>query len=62
MMKAILLLAMALFLVCAPEPDARTLAEMTAHFIVVDDQTALQAAEEPAPREQVAIGSPAEPR
>lgn len=43
--KPTILLAMALFLVSAPEPDSRAIAEMTANFIVPSDQHALQAAE-----------------
>lgn len=44
-MKTTLLLAIALFLISAPAPDAETIAEMTAQFIVLDDSHALQAAE-----------------
>ena len=43
--KPILLLAMALFLVSAPDPDSRAVAEMTANFIVPSQEHALQAAE-----------------
>ena len=43
--KLTLLLATALFLVSAPQPDSRTIAEMTANFIVPTDERALQAAE-----------------
>jgi len=43
--KPILLLAMALFLVSAPDPDSRAIAEMTANFIVPSSERALQAAE-----------------
>ena len=44
-MKAVLLLALALFLISAPAPDSSTIAEMTAQFIVVEDQGALRAAD-----------------
>jgi len=47
--KLTLLLATALFLVSAPEPDSRTIAEMTRNFIVPVDERALQAAELPKP-------------
>ena len=43
--KPILLLAMALFLLSAPDPDSNAVAEMTANFIVPSNERALQAAE-----------------
>jgi len=43
--KPTLLLAAALFLMSAPEPDSRAVAEMTRNFIVPTDERALQAAE-----------------
>lgn len=43
--KLTLLLATALFLASAPQPDSRTIAEITANFIVPTDERALQAAE-----------------
>ncbi len=43
--KPTLLLALAFFMVSAPNPDADAIAEMTAGFIVPDKQHALQAAE-----------------
>jgi hypothetical protein len=50
-LKPTLLLATALFLASAPEPDSRTVAEMTANFIVPRDERALQAAEgQPEPK------------
>jgi len=55
-MKAALLLATALFLILAPEPDARTIREMTAQFIVVADETALQASEEAKPGQNETAG------
>jgi hypothetical protein len=45
--KAIILLAVALFLATAPEPDSEAISDMTAHFIVLDQPAHLQAAEEP---------------
>ncbi len=43
--KPTLLLAAALFLMSAPEPDARAVAEMTRNFIVPTSERSLQAAE-----------------
>lgn len=43
--KSTLLLATALFLISAPQPDSRTIAEMTGNFIVPTDERALLAAE-----------------
>lgn len=47
-MKATLLLALAIFLVTAPAPDAETVKEMTANFVVLESEDALQAAQETA--------------
>jgi hypothetical protein len=44
--KSILLLATALFLISAPTPDSKDIAEMTSNFIVPQDVPGLQAAEE----------------
>jgi len=43
--KPTLLLALAFFMISAPNPDAEAIAEMTAGFIVPDNQHVLQAAE-----------------
>lgn len=43
--KPTLLLAAALFLISAPQPDSRAVAEITRNFIVPTDERALQAAE-----------------
>jgi hypothetical protein len=43
--KAIILLAIALFLAAAPEPDSHAISEITARFIVLDQPDHLQAAE-----------------
>lgn len=61
--KLTLLLATALFLVSAPEPDSRTIAEMTANFIVPADERALQAAElpNPLPASESQIGESKDP-
>ena len=48
-LKPIMLLALALFLASAPQPDSRTVAEMTRDFIVPPDEFALLAAETPEP-------------
>lgn len=53
--KPTVLLAMALFLVSAPDPDSRAVAEMTANFIVPADEFALQAAELGDRREQTSM-------
>ena len=53
--KPVLVLAMALFLVSAPDPDSRAIAEMTANFIVPSDERALQAAEPVERREETPI-------
>jgi hypothetical protein len=45
--KATILLATALFLAAAPEPESAVISEMTAHFIVLDHPKQLQAAEAP---------------
>lgn len=44
-MKSTLLLATALFLISAPEPDSNTIAEMTANFLVPQDERALLASD-----------------
>ena len=44
-MKATMLLTIALFLGLAPAPDAATIAEFSAQFIVLEPHQALQAAE-----------------
>jgi hypothetical protein len=47
-LKPILLLTSLLFLLIAPAPDARDIAEMSANFLIVKSQQGLMAAEEPA--------------
>lgn len=47
-MKSVVLLTIALFLISAPAPDARDVAEMTANFIVPTQEPGLQASQEPA--------------
>ena len=56
--KPTVLLAMAIFLVSAPDPDSRAIAEMTANFIVPSDAHALQAAELGERREFIAERKP----
>lgn len=52
--KPILLLTTLLFLLIAPAPDARDIAEISANFLVVESQQGLMAAEEPTkPAEEV---------
>ena len=54
--KPTLLLALAFFMASAPNPDAEAIAEMTAGFIVPENQHALQAAELPLrPEEEAAL-------
>lgn len=45
MIKKILLLTTLLFLIIAPAPDANEIAQMSADFLVADQQTGLMAAE-----------------
>jgi len=45
MLKSALLLTILLFLIIAPEPDAKDIAKMTANFIVADHPAALVASE-----------------
>lgn len=46
-LKPILLLTALLFLLIAPAPDSRDIAEMSANFLVVKNHQGLMAAEEP---------------
>jgi len=46
-LKPILLLTTLLFLIMAPAPDARDIAEMSANFLVIKSQQGLMAAEDP---------------
>ncbi len=46
-LKPILLLTALLFLIMAPAPDAKDIAEMSANFLIVKNQQGLMAAEEP---------------
>lgn len=60
--KPTLLLATALFLISAPQPDSRTIAELTHNFIVPVDERALQASEAgPSPSQQLAVRRPSRP-
>ena len=52
LMKPTLLLATAIFLMVAPAPDARDITEMTAGFIVPDQQVNLLADDQAPVREQ----------
>jgi hypothetical protein len=45
MLKSTLLLAILLFLIVAPEPDATDLAEMTSNLIVPDNHVVLMASD-----------------
>lgn len=51
-LKPIMLLTALLFLLVAPAPDSRDIAEMSANFLVVKNPQALLAAEEPTKPEQ----------
>jgi hypothetical protein len=44
-MKALVLLTLALFLISAPAPDSATIGELSAQFIVVDDNGSLFASD-----------------
>lgn len=44
-MKSIILMTIAMFLVSAPSPDAKTIAEISAGFLSPSSETALAAAE-----------------
>lgn len=55
--RTTLLLALFLFLVSAPQPDSRTVAEMTHNFIVPTQANNLQAAEAAAPAKTPANGA-----
>ncbi|MDX1459624.1 MAG: hypothetical protein R3348_01035 [Xanthomonadales bacterium] len=61
-MKSVVLLAIALFLISAPAPDARDIAEMTSNFIVPENAPGLRASDaESASPEQVATATDAKP-
>lgn len=45
-MKSVVLLTIALFLISAPAPDSRDVAEMTANFIVPAQEPGLQASQQ----------------
>ena len=45
-MKSVVLLTIALFLISAPAPDSRDVAEMTANFIVPTQEPGLQASQQ----------------
>jgi hypothetical protein len=56
--KPTLLLALAFFMISAPNPDAEAIAEMTAGFIAPDNPHALHAAELPQRPEEATANSP----
>ena len=45
MLKSAILLTLLIFLIMAPEPDAKDVAEMTANLLVLDHPAALVASE-----------------
>ena len=47
-LKPTLILTALLFLLVAPAPDSRDIAEMTSNFLIARDNSGLMAAEEPA--------------
>jgi hypothetical protein len=49
MIKSVLLLTTLIFLIMAPEPDAKDISDMTANLIVVNHDTALMAADKKQP-------------
>jgi hypothetical protein len=51
-LKPIMLLTTLLFLLVAPAPDSRDIAEMSANFLIVKNPQALMAAEEPTKPEE----------
>lgn len=51
--KPTLILALAIFMASAPNPDSEAIAEMTANFVVPSKEFNLQAAELPARQEEV---------
>ena len=53
--KPTLLLALAFFMASAPNPDSDAVAEMTANFIVPQNQHALHASELPLRPEEAAV-------
>ena len=55
-MKSTILLAVALFLISAPEPDAKDIAEMTSNFIVPREASSLMASEYAGARNPLASG------
>ena len=44
-MKSIILMTIAIFLMCAPSPDSKTVTEISAGFLATSSETALAAAE-----------------
>lgn len=50
-MKSVVLLTIALFLISAPAPDSSDIAEMTANFIVPEQEPGLQASQQTENRE-----------
>lgn len=59
-LKPTLLLALAFFMVSAPNPDAEVIAELTANFIVPKNEFPLQAAELPPRPEEVMVTTASE--
>ena len=49
--KSVVLLTIALFLISAPAPDSNDIAEMTANFIVPEQEPGLQASQQTESRE-----------
>jgi hypothetical protein len=52
MLKSIVLLTTLIFLIMAPVPDAKDIADMTANLIILDHDTALMAAEIKQPEQE----------
>lgn len=49
MLKSIIMLTILIFLIMAPEPDSKDLADMSANLLVVDNHAVLVAADEKQP-------------
>jgi hypothetical protein len=52
MIKPALLLAIFIFLVIAPEPESKDIAEMTKYLVVPDDHAALMASDTKQPKKE----------
>jgi hypothetical protein len=57
-LKPVLLLTALLFLLVAPAPDSRDIAEMSANFIVVENPQGLMAAEAPTKPVEAKVQNP----